>query len=403
MAQVVTRPQRFTPDEWKIASKIKHKNAERNRVTAERLILESDRLDSETREETDTTLDDVDKKIDQRLNDIKYWKEELEKKLDDIFYEIDNLEAYKVRVEKAIQSIQEPLHTAQTCLANREKRYDIDLVHDNVQKELIKEVEVEKGSFSLLTRLHEQVVEQLRLNRKAKFNLESDLKNKFSSMSIDGHVQNLGLTNPTTYMKNGTAKIEPNSFTEEQWENFSDNNIKNAEATRLNSTQLRNMVDSSLQQIANDIQKQLMLTDRALERRIWEEKDAKTKLESQVKDVTKLIDTMEENIKNLEKAILDKENYLKLANTRLDIRTNRPHIELVRDPAQYKLVQEVQEIEDSIRRLQQRLNESHKQLKDLDRNKLILLKDIEVKTNTIRVDEAENFDGIRKSLKINQF
>jgi chromosome segregation ATPase len=163
------------------------------------------------------------------------------------------------------------------------------------------------------------------------------------------------------------------------------------------------MVDSSLQQTANDIHKQIVNTDRAFERRILEEKNAKSKLETQVKDVTKLIDTMEENIKNIEKAILDKENYLKLANTRLDIRTNRPHIELVRDPAQYKLVQEVQEIEDSIRRLQQRLNESHKQLKDLDRNKLTLIKDIEVKANTIRIDEAENFDGIRKSLKINQF
>lgn len=64
----------------------------------------------------------------------------------------------------------------------------------------------------MLTRLHEQVVEQLRLNRKAKFNLESDLKNKFSSMSIDGHVQNLGLTNPTLYLKNGAAKIEPKYF-----------------------------------------------------------------------------------------------------------------------------------------------------------------------------------------------
>lgn len=163
------------------------------------------------------------------------------------------------------------------------------------------------------------------------------------------------------------------------------------------------MVDSSLQQTANDIHKQIVNTDRAFERRILEEKNAKSKLETQVKDVTKLIDTMEENIKNIEKAILDKENYLKLANTRLDIRTNRPHIELVRDPSQFKLVQEVQEIEDSIRRLQQRLNESHKQLKDLDRNKLILIKDIEVKANTIRIDEAENFDGIRKSLKINQF
>lgn len=403
MAQVVTRPQRFTPDEWKLANKIKHTNSERNRAAAERLILESDRLDSQTREQSDTSLSDVEKKIDQRLNDIKYWKEELEKKLDDIFYETDNLEAYKVRLEKAIASIQEPLHTVQTCLANREKRFDIDLVHDNVQKELIKEVEIEKGAHNLITRLLEQVVEQLRLNRKSKYNLESDLNNKFSAMSIDSHVQNLGLTNPSTYLKNGTAKIEPNSFTEEQWETYSDNNIKNAESTRLNSTQLRNMIDSSLQQIANDIQKQIIFTDRALERRIWEEKDAKTKLENQVKDVTKLIDNMEENIKNLEKAILDKENYLKLANTRLDIRTNRPHIELVRDPAQYKLVQEVQEIEESIRRLQQRLNESHKQLKDLDRNKIILLKDIEVKTNTIRIDEAENIDGIRKSLKINQF
>jgi tektin-1 len=126
-------------------------------------------------------------------------------------------------------------------------------------------------------------------------------------------------------------------------------------------------------------------------------------LEDQVKDVTKLIADLEENIKNLEKAILDKENYLKLAHTRLDVRTNRPNIELVRDPAQYKLVQEVHEIEDSVRRLQERLNESHRKLKDLDRNKLILEKDIQVKTNTIRIDEAENLHGIRKSLVINQY
>ena len=149
--------------------------------------------------------------------------------------------------------------------------------------------------------------------------------------------------------------------------------------------------------------KQIENTNRAFQRRIWEEIDAKSKLETQVKDVTKLIDNMEENIKNVEKAILDKENYLKLAHTRLDVRTNRPHIELVRDPAQYKLVKEVQEIEDSIRRLQERLNESHRKLKDLDRDKLVLLKDIEVKANTIQLDEAENFNGIRKSLKINQF
>ena len=83
------------------------------------------------------------------------------------------------------------------------------MVHDNVQKELIKEVEIEQGAYTLLTKLLEQVNEQLRLNRKAKFNLESDLKDKFTAQSLDGHVKNLDLTSPSTYLKNGTAKIEP--------------------------------------------------------------------------------------------------------------------------------------------------------------------------------------------------
>lgn len=127
------------------------------------------------------------------------------------------------------------------------------------------------------------------------------------------------------------------------------------------------------------------------------------KLEQQVSDVNKLINDVEENIKNLEKAILDKEDYLKLTHTRLDVRAQRPGVELVRDSAQYKLVQEAHEIEEAIRRLQERLDHSHRKLKDLDRNRLLLLKDIDVKTNTVRVDEAENFHGIRRSLKINQF
>lgn len=63
MAQIVQRAQRFTPEEWKMASRIKHKTAERDRVIAERLILESNRLDGETREQSDTTLDDANKKI----------------------------------------------------------------------------------------------------------------------------------------------------------------------------------------------------------------------------------------------------------------------------------------------------------------------------------------------------
>ena len=56
---------------------------------------------------------------EQRLTDIKYWKKELDDKLEGITKEIENLEAFKQRVDKALQATEEPLHIARMCLANR--------------------------------------------------------------------------------------------------------------------------------------------------------------------------------------------------------------------------------------------------------------------------------------------
>jgi hypothetical protein len=43
-----------------------------------------------------------------------------------------------------------------------------------------------------------------------------------------------------------------------------------------------------------------------------------------------------------------------LAHTRLDIRNKRPNIELVYDPAQKRLIEEIREIECEIQKLQER-------------------------------------------------
>jgi len=113
-----------------------------------------------------------------------------------------------------------------------------------------------------------------------------------------------------------------------------------------------------------------------------------------------LIQQLEENIKTVEKAIRDKEQYLKLAHTRLDIRGQRPNVELVYDAPQKRLIEEIREIECEIQRLQERLDEAHVRLKNLDRDKLILEKDIETKNNTIFVDEVECHQGLRKAISI---
>lgn len=114
------------------------------------------------------------------------------------------------------------------------------------------------------------------------------------------------------------------------------------------------------------------------------------------------IKDMEVNIARLQKEIADKEAPLKLAHTRLGTRTTRPNVELCRDPVQYRLIQEVGEIEESIAQLQASLDSAEVSLKGLVRNQLDLEEDIRIKSNTLFVDEVECM-GMRKSMNIQGF
>ena len=98
---------------------------------------------------------------------------------------------------------------------------------------------------------------------------------------------------------------------------------------------------------------------------------------------------MERNIESLRAAIEDKIGPMKLAQTRLQIRSRRPRQELVRDPVQYKLVGEVSQISDNVERMQALLAENEKSLKELLCNQLSLEEDISVKANSLTIDKQQ--------------
>jgi tektin-2 len=60
----------------------------------------------------------------------------------------------------------------------------------------------------------------------------------------------------------------------------------------------------------------------------------------------------------LEKALRDKDPVLKLAHTRLENRTYRPGMDLVRDEVQYGLVNEVKNIEATMKALEDKIRQS---------------------------------------------
>merc|ERR1711962_336142 len=95
-------------------------------------------------------------------------------------------------------------------------------------------------------------------------------------------------------------------------------------------------------------------------------KRAKEELEYQMKTTKQEISDQEQNIADMEAAIRAKENPLKLAETRLENRTFRPHVELCRDDPQDGLTMEVQALKDTIHQLNVKLDHSRETLTELE-------------------------------------
>uniref|UniRef100_A0A8B9RWZ1 Tektin n=1 Tax=Accipiter nisus TaxID=211598 RepID=A0A8B9RWZ1_9AVES len=402
MARLLQAPPKFLPTEWDIANKMQHASTESQKSRSERTIAESRRLLDEIEKSTQKTQSDVNKKIEQRQEEIKFWRQELDNKLEQIVHETEVLLTFKTRLEKSLESCKEPLIIAQKCLLNRQRRAGIDLVHDEVEQELMKEAEVLQGVIALLGRTLEQTNEQIRLNRSTKYNLEMDLKDKFTALMIDDYCASLTNNTPDIRYADNAVKIEGNFVSPEDWIDFSNINVEKADKQRNNSLALRALIDSILSQTVNDMRKQCEMVNVALRNRVMEVKDAKHKLETLLAMVMNETASQEKNIAALRKAIADKEGPAKVAQTRLEARNHRPSVELCYDTVQYRLISEVQEITKNIQRLKDTLAQAETELKGLRRQQLSLEEEIQLKENTLYIDEVLCMQ-MRESLYINSF
>ena len=88
---------------------------------------------------------------------------------------------------------------------------------------------------------------------------------------------------------------------------------------------------------------------------------------------------------------------MKVAQTRLSLRTSRPGVEACRDPPHHRLVAEVGELQDSISLLNNKLQEAQTAHQDLLRNKSRLEHDINIKSNSLAIDRQRCL-GQRRNL-----
>ncbi|KAL8565500.1 hypothetical protein ACOMHN_049476 [Nucella lapillus] len=428
---------RYTPNDWSSSNQGNYLASDKVRSGAERLRFDTVRLCRETDDKTKRTQTDVGKRLGERIGDITFWKTEVNHETDNMISEINALTEAKRILEKSLQETENPLHISQECLYNREKRQTIDLVHDNPEKELIREVDVikrcqermrntvQKANVQLgLDRaaqhelekdsIDKQVAESMdtnchgirdssrgiafhngvqridnTLNRSAQHELEKDSSDKFGAQTLDENCHGLRNASRGIAFHNGAQRIDNTVSVPETWARFSNNNVQRSQSERAASKQMRNEIESVLNACANEMWNQWNSVNVALNQRIQESTDARNRLQTHLSKVLQEVFDMERNIDLLKKSIQDKQAPMQVAQTRLDIRTRRPNVELCRDPVQHRLVEEVGEITDTVEALQFKLRDSENALQQLLRTKAALEADLAVKNNSLFIDREK--------------
>ncbi|XP_067859444.1 tektin-3-like isoform X1 [Heptranchias perlo] len=388
---------RYTQGEWVEANHNNYKQSDCSRHNAEKLREDTSRLIQDKAQLTRKIQNDTSNNIGERVEDISFWKSELDHELDQMIMEIHALGQIKKRVEKALEETDAHLQMVQECLYHREKRMGIDLVHDEVETQLLEEMRIVKCIQERLKRAIERSTAQLASDRAAQHELERDLCDKCAAYWIDDKLQQLRNTSDGINYYCGVEQVNATISTPGSWLKYTEDNILRSQCERAASSRLRDELEKLLAATSEELWKQFNNVNLAFTHRTFEIGDAKKKLQMHLAKVLQEIFQTECTIEELKMAIRQKEAPMKVAQTRLEERIKRPNMELCCDQPQHRLVCEVYTIDATIQTLKQRLQESQNALQLLVQTKSVLEYDIAVKANSLFIDQ-EKCMGMRRTL-----
>ncbi|XP_070495197.1 tektin-4 [Chironomus tepperi] len=387
---------RFSTNEWRRRNYDTLKAADD--AIAKSIVVENSAKNSIMRsyEVTEHNQSDNSKRLQNRARDIDDWKQCLERAIRAMTDEICTLEEQRRRLKQAMNVLQMPESIVTECLETRTRRPDNEIVRDEPEEELIKEKALISEIRLLFIKTLSEIEAQLRENRTNKDRMEFDWSDKSDAHENDSRNCQLSNKSLAIMFKAGATRFPADQSTEIYWEQYTVDNLNSAENCRKKSIQLRSTLDAILMNSARDLRTQADNCDKALHNRIICMDEIRQRLENELRTCLRRLADTEIQIEKLQVAIRNMDYPMKVSQTRLDNRHQRPRVENCRDESQFALIGEVKSINDSISILNEELKNSHEMKKQLMIERGNLEREIMLKRRTINIDR-ERIQLIRTS------
>ncbi|XP_040572400.1 tektin-B1 [Lepeophtheirus salmonis] len=341
-------------------------------------------------------------RLSERISEIKKWKKSLDINLSQVRDEIFVLKEAKEACEKAIEAKHLPYDITKECLLLRENgRRKYEIVSDSVESLLKAEVHEIDKIKNVLRNVCDEAWDQLNSLEEIQQRLEIDIQDKEEAISID--MEQLSLTPMSTGIshKPNATRMPQGILQPQAWHEFSADNKLTGERQMLKSQKLRTKIYHLIENTSNDLRATVDTTNFEFRKRQHEIKRSIEEIDYNINTTREEIKWQENNVRDLEMALIAKTNPLKLAETRLENRTRRPHIELCQDSGTDGLINEVETLRASISNLEMKTDSAKETLTELLDNLNILMKDRERKKLCLSMEDR--CMDIRKQIKFHDY
>ncbi|XP_036948852.1 tektin-2 isoform X1 [Acanthopagrus latus] len=373
--------------EWYSNNHQLSETAQHERHVSNVIRQEGRSLRNETSCQTVWDESDTSRRLRDRAWDVARYKEALEACAQKVDQEMEALTLSKEQTEQALAATAVPLEVSSECLTLRDGRQGYELVVDPVDEQLKREVELIEKVQQVLQQHIDKSFEQLCVLQEARHQLTADLQNKMDALDIDMSCLSLTIKSPQISLKTNPTRIPSGSSTPQEWVQFSQYNMANAQEAMQVSYQMREEMSLTRAQLQNELDTQRRATEFALRKRNHHEEQARDELEWQIKNTEDEMAEMESDIRGLDADLQAKTASLKLAHTRLENRTNRPGMDLCRDEVQHGLINEVHQLEATNTALKQKLLEAKHSLQKMKLHHSRMLHDLNRKKEALSLEQ----------------
>ncbi|XP_063604121.1 tektin-2-like [Penaeus indicus] len=238
---------RHLPEDWHRNNAALRQASHDTRTTSHNLRNESTHFRNQTTNKTWWDNADNTIRLQDRIYEVQRVTDDLDRSLRQTLAEIAKLEAAKETAEAELEARVSPLNTAMECLTLRERRREGDLVKDDIELELHKEVRTLEKSRAELEKVVLDAVSQLRVLHEAKQNLQDDLKDKRAALAVDREQEALTEHSPEISFKPDPLRVPPGTILPADWLEHPLKNMAAAENAIKESQSLRDRMCVTIQ------------------------------------------------------------------------------------------------------------------------------------------------------------